>query len=100
MPVAECMQRVSYREYLAWRERFKQEWNTPSRTDYYLMQLAALTIRMRKGSLDNLKIPFKFKSRSSQEGSFGKETMTVELATAIAKARWHARLGVDDRPRR
>lgn len=93
------MQRVSYREYLAWRERFKQEWNSPSRTDYYLMQIAALVIRMKKGSLDKLKIPFKFKTKGGHEGPYGKDTMTVEQATALAKARWHARLGADE-PRR
>ena len=91
MPVSECIRRVSYREYLGWMERFKEEWNSPSRTDYYLMQIAMVLLGTKKGKVDDLKIPFKFKSETHHD-----VTMTAEQATAMAKARWHARLGVDD----
>lgn len=84
------MKRVSYREYLVWMERFQGEWNNPSRSDYYLMQIAATQIKMKGEKLDRLKIPFKFEGRPSTS------KMSVETATALAKARWHARLGVSE----
>lgn len=57
------MTRVTHREYLvrlAWLDR---EWNEPSRTDHYLMQIAkyldAIWRKLTKlGELDSYKIPF------------------------------------------
>ena len=89
MSVDECMKRVRHREYLAWMAKFREEWNEPSRSDYYLMQIAAAMIRMKKGGLDQLKIPFKFKEGPTKEEA----KMTAETATELAKARWKTRLG-------
>ena len=35
------MRAMSHREYLTWQAWLRKEWNRPSRTDYYLMQLSA-----------------------------------------------------------
>lgn len=88
MPVDECQRRVRHREYLAWMAKFRDEWNEPSRSDYYLMQIAAAVIRMKKGGLDKLRIPFQFKDAAAKDGP----KMTAETATEIAKARWSTRL--------
>lgn len=41
MTLVECLNRVSYREYLTWLEHFANDLNVPDRHDYYLMRIAA-----------------------------------------------------------
>lgn len=84
MPVTECLSRVTHREYLIWMERFREEWNEPSRTDYYLMQIAATQIMSKKRfSLDKLRIKFTTDRPS-------RTTTDVQMD----KARWALRLGI------
>lgn len=47
---------MTHRQYLAWREWLAEQWNRPSRTDHYLMQVAAETIRphLKKGAKTTL----------------------------------------------
>lgn len=58
----ECMQKTTRREYLAWLAWLDKEWEHPSRTDYYLMQIAAEVngVLRKKGplKLDNFKLRF------------------------------------------
>lgn len=74
MPVEECMQRMRHREYLMWQARLKRQWNTPNRTDFYLMQLARAIYDLppmvwgkppEHKDLDKFKIPFTFGDDSS-----------------------------------
>lgn len=76
-----------------WSEWFALEQNRPSRSDHYLMNIAA---EIRRGNvknpravkLDHFKIPFERKRR---------RPMTKEEATAIAKARWGAMIPKESR---
>ena len=54
---------LTHRQYLAWQRWLDEQWNEPSRSDYYAMQVAAAV--MLKGHeapedfrLSNLRIPF------------------------------------------
>jgi hypothetical protein len=40
MPLGECLRRVTHREYRLWTAWFNRQWDRPSRSDYYLMQIA------------------------------------------------------------
>lgn len=50
MTLAECQQRITYREFLAWQRYLDEDWNRPSRTDWYLMQIA---LRLRQAWFKN-----------------------------------------------
>lgn len=60
------MKECTHREYRLWMEFFASEWNEPSRTDHYIMQVAA-QVRLSNAkegtevSLDEFKIPFNVK---------------------------------------
>lgn len=69
------------------------EWNEPSRTDHYLIQIAS---EIRRGNVkrprsvkhEHLKIKF------VEKGSKPTSPMTKELAAKLSKARWVARMGM------
>ena len=46
MTLAECRAKVTNREYLTWQAWFSDEMNRPSRSDYYLMQIACEVARV------------------------------------------------------
>lgn len=61
MTLSECLQRVSHREYLTWMARFSEEWNRPSRTDYYIMfliQVVRSLFSKKPVSLESCRLPF------------------------------------------
>lgn len=57
---------MTHRQFEAWREWLFEEWNKPSRTDHYLMQITAEVVRtpgrwwgkLPKVKLDDFRIPF------------------------------------------
>lgn len=66
------MEKHTYREYLIWMEYLNQELNNPSRTDYYLMQVAqAITSLFKKDkrgiTLDKFVLTFKPQRPKSKE---------------------------------
>lgn len=87
----------THRQYRTWTVWELGEWNRPSRSDHYVMQLTAEVRRivgwMNKNpgplSLDKLKISFK--SRSSEE-----EPIDVEEISRRAMAVWRARLRINE----
>lgn len=88
------MDRMSYREYrtrLAWK---RIEFETPSRSDYYLMQIAQEVRRVlhknpAKVMLDHFLLKFK-KNSASSKSDIDKSKMISE-----SKARWFAAVGLD-----
>lgn len=83
MPLRECMQKTTHREYLAWMDWLDDQWEKPSRTDNYLMQIA-LEIRSVLS-----KNPRSIKLQHFLLKFLGKEPeLTPEQATRQAKARW------------
>lgn len=86
------MQRNSYREFLIWQQWYKDEMNKPSRSDYYVMQVAASVIRgyakdASSVHLKNMELEFSF------ESDHAKPKMTKEQAAEMSKARWFAFAG-------
>ena len=80
-------QYLSHRQLLAWQAWFEMEWNRPSRTDHYLMQLnydvRYLFSKTRPRTLDPLKIPFR---RADPEKPLTPEEATQRSRTAVIAA--------------
>lgn len=59
---------MTHRQFRAWVEFLREDWNNPSRSDYYQMQVALEVVRSRAGTksrrlkLNDLKIPFEERS--------------------------------------
>jgi hypothetical protein len=92
MSVAKCKQEVSNREFRSWQIKFIEEWNTPSRSDHYLMQIAqkmdAYVVKLKPGkNIDLLKyvLPFSFKRKKEE---------TTEEKGKRSKSIWHGFLGL------
>ena len=82
---------MSNRHALMWFRWLHIQWNTPSRSDYYLMQIAA---EIRRGNLergqrvavDDMKLTFK----SSNEKQ---DTTSTGDRAALMKSMWMGRVG-------
>ena len=96
MPLNECMQKVTYREYLTWQAWLDDEWNRPSRSDKYLMQITLYLWRVlhlfaknipTEPTLKELEIKFeKVKPKKEPTKEEIKEKEQRELSWA--KAKW------------
>jgi hypothetical protein len=82
---------VTHRQHLAWREWLESQWNAPSRSDYYVMQLTSdvrSIFAKNPSSVTTEKCKIEFRREGENpKGQGGKPGMTKELATAYAKAR-------------
>lgn len=79
---------------MLWLHHLRNQWNNPSRSDYYVMRLIATVhnIMAKKAiGIDDVKIDFKLKEDSSPDAS---QEHRENLA-AMAKAAWSMRLGID-----
>jgi len=92
MPLRECMESHTHREYLTWQAFFEDEWERPSRTDNYLMQIAAEVRRVLSKRPENIKIKHFRLTFGSREKS--KAPLTREQATAASQAKWLGALGM------
>lgn len=125
MPLMECMEKHTERQLYVWLAWFNLQMNKPSRSDYYLMQIARMLCKqgtnlqalklvfdtMDKDSSDNTResnmgtYTSSSKDESGSElptrafGNVGKETLTDEekiaRESAIAKGRWMRHCGTD-----
>lgn len=89
VPWQECMKRVSHRDFKTWLIWEREQWNEPSRTDHYLMQIAQAVYASKSRSstvLDKFKIPFKFLQRRMSPQS-------TTAATELSKSRWFGLTG-------
>lgn len=63
------MGRISHREFRTWQAWKKDQFNNPSRSDYYLMRIAGLIehVMSKKGwKLSDYKIPFEFLDKAAK----------------------------------
>lgn len=91
MTLHACMKSMTHREYLTWLEWLDQQWDEPSRSDYYLMQIAA---EVRRGYVASryarrIRIP-DFRLRFQRP----RRPRNLREATRWAKAKWFAALGI------
>ncbi len=101
MPFQECMERVSHRWYRTWERWSQDEWNKPSRSDNYLMQIAQRIQQFhaswqkppRQITMDMQKIPFEFKS-AEPAGSDKPSKSKLKAAAAASKGAWCRAVGV------
>jgi len=87
------MKKHTHREYLMWIRYLDKEWNQPSRTDYYLMQIAAKIQGLFSKNSTSIKIanfllPFKRQKP--------KKPPTQKELVAQSKARWKSAVGYKD----
>lgn len=74
----------------------EEQWNEPSRTDYYLMQVAAFVEAVLKKKVQPLKkfrIPFKFKRTSITPKPKRLTPKDKKEQAKAAKARWFGFVG-------
>lgn len=91
MRVEEYAEKVSHREHQQWLEYLFDQWNQPSRTDYYLIQLTRVVVGLLGGSFseDSLRIKFRREERDMTS------IKTAKQEGDIARARWFAYVGMD-----
>ena len=97
MPLRACMKQHTHREYLTWLAWLGEQWNQPSRSDNYLMQIAlriqqaieSFRKRPRNVYLKEQRIEFR------QEPAETKPVKEVPKPSAdYAKSVWVARVGM------
>ena len=91
MPLRDCMERHTHRELLAWNEWLDEQWNQPTRSDHYLMQIAQEVRRSfakKCPKFSAFKIPFQTPKPAKPVSP-----ETIAQRAAIAKAIWSQRLG-------
>lgn len=82
------MKEHTHRQYLAWMAWLEMQWDRPSRTDWYLMQIAAEVYKkFRKNPAQILVETFKLRFKSSNKAPV-KTKAQKEMDAAAAKARW------------
>lgn len=94
MSVARCKREHTYQDYLAWQQYLDEQYNEPSRTDYYLMQIACVLVNLFSGknakrlSIGDFLLKLRWKPKRRKP-----TTMTLEQRTAQSKAAWFAITG-------
>jgi len=78
---------LTHRQYLAWQAWLNEQWNHPSLSDHYLMQIAAEVRRVLSRKPNEIKLEhFNLK--------FGRPEPVDQTSQAeLAKAAWATRLG-------
>jgi hypothetical protein len=76
---------VTHRQFLAWMSWMEEQWDMPTRTDYYLMQIdnsvkRVLSKRPSAIKLEHSKLVFREKKKEVP--------LTKEQAASISKAKW------------
>lgn len=89
---------MTHRQYLAWQAWLGMEWNRPSRSDHYLMQLALVTMRANmkhpgRVQMKHLQLEFKEVTRTASKPEGRLDPRKIEKAAAVSKARWFGMLG-------
>lgn len=90
-PILEFAASKTHREYRTWMRHLEEELNQPSRSDFYLMQIAAearYAFRERPASLalNKFRIPFKTRGHHAEP-----DKRSIEEITAHSKAAWKLR---------
>jgi hypothetical protein len=107
MPVGDCMRSHTHRQYLSWMHWLNEEWDNPSRTDLYLMQVACEVRRVlarhpNKVTMSDFKLKFVVPGNAPASKSGEEQADAAELATRRSQAKWFGALGLplpaDDGP--
>jgi hypothetical protein len=78
---------MTHRQCLAWHYWSREDFNTPSRSDYYLIQLTAVVAGMfTRVKMSDFILKF---------GDSKRNLISREQAGAYARAKWFVALGID-----
>lgn len=96
---------MTHRQFLAWQYWLSQQYNQPSRTDYYLMQVASEILKgrvkdPRKVNIEDFKIPFTIGPANKQSDRKLTENdkrllVTHEHKLKANQSTWFAHMGKD-----
>ena len=78
---------MTYRQYITWLLWEEEEWNQPSRSDHYLMQIACEVRRVLSGK-PNLIQPHIFRLK------FRTDNVPSKAQVGSSKARWFRWVGL------
>lgn len=86
---------MTHRQFITWRYWIEIDWNTPSRSDHYVMQVGQKVERVlhrkpKSVTLDGQKIRF-----AARGGKVANDSDKRAAVTALAKAQW---LGLMTKP--
>jgi len=91
------MQSMTNREYRTWQAWLSEEWNKPSRMEYYLMQIARFVHQSKKDlGLDGYKIPFDSVRKEPKSDKKSQPVSSQNILTRMSKAVWNMRIGKGD----
>lgn len=83
----QAMRTWSYREYLTTLSWLEEEWNVPSRSDYYMMQLITVVNRIMRKNPRSVKLE-DAKMKFSRGPTKPQKSISREQAAAASKSRW------------
>lgn len=95
MPLADCIRAHTHRQYLTWMAWLDEQWNSPSRTDYYLIQIAYLVgcvmsmFSSRRSTTRFETYKLKFTTPAAKKSAAGRD-----MAAAASKAGWFGMFGM------
>lgn len=84
MPLRECMRQHTNREYLTWMDWLEEQWEHPTRGDFYLMQIARQVACVLSKEPDRIKLQdflLTFRRKDSQR-------LSGEARMSRSKAFW------------
>lgn len=84
MPIDECLRKHTYRQLLAWIEYLDVQWDEPTRSDFYLMQIACEVRRVLAKDRNAIQLKHFFLKFNSPQ--------LAPASAEVAKAVWQARL--------
>jgi len=95
----EVWDKLTHRQYRTLAAWLDEQWNHPTRSDHYLMQIAQEVRRVlakdkREIKLEHFKLPFKRAEKRAPEDPATKKARI----TAWSKARWFGILGIKEKP--
>ena len=90
MPIQQCMDTHTHRQYLTWLAWLDHRDATPDPTQYYLMQIAAEVRRVLAKQPNSIKLDH----FELQFGTVAPQIADPELELKQSKHRWNALLGM------
>lgn len=96
--LTECLEKNTYQQYLLWMEWYRQEFSTPNRTDYYIMQVAREVAQVlgKSVDMDKFKLKFKFTEmvHKTLEEIEAEKKAKKKAITEASKAKWLSAVGI------
>jgi hypothetical protein len=86
---------------MIWEQWLREDWNNPSRADYYIMRLTQIGFCKKGTDLNSLKIPFEFKPEEEHREPWQPRKMSkeeMEQRTRLFKQQMFKYTGYEPKP--